>query len=116
MGGYNSLPVQSGRNPYLDEIDQAANKAHAQLSPGAQMALRKAGAPVGMTEAQPQAPAITTPRAQPPAIAPPTAPQAQPTPRAPIQPVPPTAAAGPAQKELERLTVGPQATAGVNLS
>src|SRR5882724_5532676 len=70
MGGYNSLPVQSGRNPYLDEIDQAANNAHAQLSPGAQMALKKAGAPIGMTEAQSQAPAITTPRPQAPSIAP----------------------------------------------
>ncbi len=139
MGGYNSLPVQSGRNPYLDEIDQAANNAHAQLSPGAQMALKKAGAPVGMTDtAGPQAPPITTPRPQAPTIGRSEfygkntfdekmpngqdammagtgihmpAPSA---PRTPIAPVPQTAAAGPAQAELQRLTVGPQATAGVN--
>ncbi len=40
-------------NPYLAEIDAAANNAHAQLSPGAQEALRKAGAPV--PQAQPDA-------------------------------------------------------------
>ncbi len=146
MGGYNSLPVQSGRNPYLDEIDQAANNAHAQLSPGAQMALKKAGAPVGMTDtAGPQAlPAgALKPPAQPiPTVGQPAGrsefygkntfdekmPNGQdammagtgihmPTPsapRQPIQPVPATPASAPAQAELQRLTVGPQATAGVN--
>ncbi len=117
MGGYNSLPVQSGRNPYLQEIDEAANNAHAQLSPGAQMALKKAGAPVGMTDtAGPQAlPAgALKPPAQPiPTVGQPQAPQAA-APRQPIQPVPATPASAPAQAELQRLTVGPQATAGVN--
>ncbi len=94
MGGYNSLPIQSGRNPYLDEIDAAANNAHAQLSPGAQMALQKAGAPVGMTGAVPAAPQqITNPRPAAPTLAP--------------QPVPPTAAQGPIASELGRLTAPP---------
>lgn len=71
MGGYNSLPMQSGRNPYLDEIDAAAQNAHAQLSPGAQMALKKAGAPVGMTGGVPAGPQlIQGPRPTPPALAP----------------------------------------------
>lgn len=125
MGGYNSLPIQSGRNPYLDEIDAAAQNAHAQLSPGAQMALKKAGAPVGMTGAAPEAaPQITNPRQPiplPKGMSPdtisgpdsgftgagPMTPISSPA-RAPQpQVVPPTAAAGPAAAEVARLTAPP---------
>ncbi len=121
MGGYNSLPVQSGRNPYLDEIDAAANNAHAQLSPGAQMALRKAGAPVEMTGGAPATPQITNPRPAPPAIGQPpmseNLPNGQPAmlagtgihmpTRQQPQAVPPTAAEGPIRGELQRLTAPP---------
>ena len=125
MGGYNSLPIQSGRNPYLDEIDAAAQNAHAQLSPGAQMALKKAGAPVGMTGAAPEAaPQITNPRQPiplPRGMSPdtisgpdsgftgagPMTPISSPA-RAPQpQVVPPTAAEGPAAAEVARLTAPP---------
>lgn len=48
-----SLPIQPRTNPYLDEIDAAAQGAHAQLSPGAQEALKRAGAPIPGQAAQP---------------------------------------------------------------
>src|SRR6185369_8095702 len=66
--GFSQRDPQALRNPILDELDAAAKNAHATLSPNAQEALRRAGAPV--PQAQPQAPAITNPRPQPPVIAP----------------------------------------------
>lgn len=74
MGGYNSLPMQPRTNPYLDEIDAAAQNAHAQLSPGAQQALQKAGAPILGQPAQLTAPTpqiATPPTIKTPSIAPP---------------------------------------------
>ncbi len=70
----------SMRNPYLDEIDAAANNAHAQLSPGAQEALRRAGAPV--PQAQPEAvpQRITSPGPTPAPISMPQAAPAMPLP------------------------------------
>ncbi len=109
--GYGSLPIQTRTgNPYLDEIDQAAGNAHASLSPGAQEALKRAGAPVGI-QAQQQPQGIQNPptRAIPtlgPQSASPAMPEAQPSaqplassvpttgiqaPRAPIQAVPQSA-------------------------
>lgn len=123
--GYGSLPIQTRTgNPYLDEIDQAAGNAHASLSPGAQEALKRAGAPVGI-QAQQQPQGITNPIKSPPTLGPPAAspamPEAQPSaqplassvstapttgivaPHQQVQPVPQTAAAGPAQAEMTRL-------------
>lgn len=83
MAGFQVGPSQRDpqalRNPILDEIDNAAQNAHAQLSPQAQAALAKAGAPLPgqATPAGPQ-PTIATPRAAPPSIAPvPQSPQEQ---------------------------------------
>ncbi len=122
--GYGSLPIQPRTgNPYLDEIDQAAGNAHASLSPGAQEALKRAGAPVGI-QAQQQPQGITGLRPAAPSLAPPMSenmPNGQPammaattgitnphgdayTPppqaRAPIQPVPQSAAE---QQQIGRL-------------
>ncbi len=137
--GYGSLPIQPpsnepGRyglaprtNPYLDEIDQAAGNAHASLSPGAQEALKRAGAPVGIQSPQ-QPQGITGPRPAAPSLAPPMSenmPNGQPammaattgitnphgdayTPppqaRAPIQAVPQSEQEGRQISELNRIT------------
>lgn len=68
--GFSQRDPQALRNPILDELDAAANNAHAQLSPQAQEALKRAGAPVPQAAAQPEAPRITNPRPAPPSIAP----------------------------------------------
>jgi len=75
MAGFQVGPLQRDpqalRNPILDEIDNAATNAHAQLSPQAQAALSKAGAPVpGQPAPTGPQPTITTPRAAAPSIAP----------------------------------------------
>jgi hypothetical protein len=122
MGAF-SLPIQPRTNPYLAEIDAAAKNAHAQLSPGAQEALKRAGAPVpGQPAAVAPTPQIASPAQSVKGIMPeeatepgPEALAAEPSISAPttgvphaaappvIQPIPPTAAAGPAQAEMTRL-------------
>src|SRR5690348_3096445 len=84
------------RNPILDEIDAAANNAHAQLSPPAQEALKRAGAPVPQQQAQVQP------------IKPPT--QAP----APITPIERTPEQEANIGELQRITgPGPQSQSGI---
>lgn len=52
--------AQGPRNPILEELDRAAADAHAKLSPGAQEALRRSGAPI--PGAGPTAPPIASVR------------------------------------------------------
>jgi hypothetical protein len=86
MAGFQVGPAQRDptalRNPYLDEIDAAANNAHATLSPGAQAALQKAGAPLPAAPAP--TPQITGPRPATPTLGPTPAPA--PVPVAPTNP------------------------------
>lgn len=101
MGAF-SLPITDpnarARNPILDEIDAAATNAHAQLSPQAQEALKRAGAPLPQQQqAQPQP--ITPPKAAP----------------APITPVPQSAEEQANVAELNRITgPGPQSGSGIS--
>ncbi len=84
MAGFQVGPSQRDpqafRNPILDEIDNAAKNAHATLSPQAQAALTKAGAPIPGQAAAPGAPqpTITSPRPAAPSIAPVPQPPTQP--------------------------------------
>jgi hypothetical protein len=114
MGAF-SLPIQPRTNPYLDEIDAAAQGAHAQLSPGAQEALKRAGAPIPGQAAQqptqrisspPQNAPGAIPMGEPTAAAPTTAPIAAPA-RAPITPVPLSPEGQAAQGEVNRLLKPP---------
>lgn len=69
MGAFSlptSGPAQGGlRNPILDELDRAAQDAHARLSPGAQEALRQSGAPIPSAALSPR---IVSPSAMPPPL------------------------------------------------
>jgi len=111
--GFDTSPVAGPprTNPYLDEIDAAAQGAHAQLSPGAQEALKRAGAPIPGQAAQPTQRISSPPQnapggipiGEPTAAAPTTAPIAAPA-RAPITPVPLSPEGQAAQGEVNRIT------------
>jgi len=104
----------SMRNPYLDEIDAAANDAHAKLSPGAQEALRRAGAPVPQAAPTSAPQRITSPGPTPRPISMgdqqpvnETMPSGQPAIMSPAKPIP-LSPQGQAQAgELARITAPP---------